>query len=117
MGKLTTHVLDTARGCPARGLSVSLFRLDGSERTLITQVETNDDGRAPGPLLEGETMIAGQYELVFQAGDYFDASGDALPQPKFLDEVPIRFGIAFPDENYHVPLLISPFSFSTYRGS
>lgn len=62
-------------------------------------------------------MIAGQYELVFQAGDYFDASGDALPQPKFLDEVPIRFGIAFPDENYHVPLLISPFSFSTYRGS
>ena len=117
MGKLTTHVLDTARGCPAKGLSVSLYRLEGETRTLISEVETNEDGRASGPLLEGDSMVVGTYELLFQAGGYFDGLGSQLPDPKFLDEVPIRFGIASKDENYHVPLLISPFGFSTYRGS
>ncbi len=117
MGKLTTHVLDTAKGCPARGLAIALYRLSEGGRTLVVETITNEDGRAPGPLLEGEAMIAGQYELVFRAGAYLDAQGFDLPEPKFLDEVPIRFGIAALDENYHVPLLISPFGYSTYRGS
>ncbi|MEM7429790.1 MAG: hydroxyisourate hydrolase [Pseudomonadota bacterium] len=117
MGKLTTHVLDTAAGTPARGLRLSLYRLENGKRSHICDAATNDDGRAPAPLLEGETMAAGLYELVFQAGDYLDAQGHDLPSPKFLDEVPIRFGIASADENYHVPLLLSPFGFSTYRGS
>lgn len=117
MGKLTTHVLDTAAGTPARGLRLALYRLEGDQRTLICETATNDDGRAPAPLLEGDSMAAGRYELVFQAGAYLDAQGHHLPDPKFLDEVPIRFGISAADENYHVPLLLAPFGFSTYRGS
>ena len=114
---LTTHVLDTAAGRPAQSLSISLYRIEGEQRTHLTDTQTNDDGRAPAPLLEGQSMIAGQYELVFAAGTYFDRQGIELPDPKFLDDVVIRFGIAAPEENYHVPLLISPFGFSTYRGS
>ncbi len=117
MGKLTTHVLDAAAGKPARGLRLSLYRRENGERIHICDTATNNDGRAPSPLMEGDGMAAGLYEIVFQAGEYLDAQGHDLPSPKFLDEVPIRFGIASVDENYHVPLLLSPFSFSTYRGS
>ncbi|RED53860.1 hydroxyisourate hydrolase [Aestuariispira insulae] len=116
MGRLTTHVLDTARGCPGQGIKIELFRLD-SGRELVTEAVTNDDGRCDAPILEGEAFTAGKYELVFHAGSYFDAQGYDLPEPKFLDEVSLRFGIAQAGEHYHVPLLLSPFSFSTYRGS
>jgi 5-hydroxyisourate hydrolase len=117
MGRLTTHVLDTATGKPAAGLRVELFRrgLDGTP--LIVEAVTNADGRCDAPLLEGATFRAGVYELHFHAGDYFDAIGTELPSPKFLDVVPLRFGIADEDAHYHVPLLLSPFGFSTYRGS
>ena len=117
MGKLTTHVLDTAAGTPARGLRLALYRFDGGDRTLVCETETNDDGRAPAPLLEGDSMATGLYEIVFGAGDYLDVQGYDLPEPKFLDEVPIRFGISSADAHYHVPLLLSPFGYSTYRGS
>ena len=117
MGKLTTHVLDTASGAPARGLRLELYRLNDGSRELICETETNDDGRAPAPLLDGESMAVGLYEIVFHAGEYLDEQGHTLPNPKFLDEVPIRFGISGADENYHVPLLLSPFGYSTYRGS
>jgi 5-hydroxyisourate hydrolase len=116
-GRLTTHVLDTALGVPARGLGVELFRVaeDGGRESL-TATRTNDDGRAPEPLLSGADFAHGVYELVFQAGAYLDGTGQSLPSPKFLDEVVIRFGIA-EDRHYHVPLLLSPFGYSTYRGS
>lgn len=116
MGRLTTHVLDTALGCPGKGIRIELFSVDQG-RDKLAEAVTNDDGRCDGPLLEGEAFKAGSYELVFHAGEYFDATGQELPSPKFLDEVVIRFGIAAPGEHYHVPLLISPFAFSTYRGS
>jgi 5-hydroxyisourate hydrolase len=115
MGALTTHVLDTSRGKPAAGVLVDLYRL-GDEAERLSSVLTNDDGRCPGPLLDGEQFRPGEYELVFHAGDYFRDSGDALPDPAFLDHVVIRFGIA-DNAHYHVPLLISPFGYSTYRGS
>lgn len=115
MGKLTTHVLDTAAGRPGQGITVELYRT-APRRELIKAVVTNDDGRCDAPLLAGDEFKTGEYELVFHAGDYFDRQGVALPDPKFLDQVVIRFGISS-DEHYHVPLLISPFSFSTYRGS
>jgi 5-hydroxyisourate hydrolase len=115
MGALTTHVLDTSRGEPAAGVLVDLYRL-GETAERIASVRTNDDGRCPGPLLEGEEFSMGEYELIFHAGDYFRNSGQHLPHPPFLDHVVIRFGIAA-DEHYHVPLLISPFGYSTYRGS
>jgi 5-hydroxyisourate hydrolase len=115
-GRLTTHVLDTATGKPAAGLSISLYRFDGDKRVLLKTVATNDDGRCDAPLLEGETFAAGEYELVFSAGDYLRGQGTALPSPAFLDIVPIRFGIA-EHSHYHVPLLISPYGYSTYRGS
>ena len=117
MGRLTTHVLDTAAGRPAAGLRLTLDRLEGATRQRLREAVTNADGRCDGPLLEGADMAAGVYELNFHAGAYFDAQGLDLPEPKFLDEVPIRFGIADPDGHYHVPLLISPFGCSTYRGS
>ena len=117
MGRLTTHVLDTATGRPAQGVRIELHRLAGGTREPLAEVVTNDDGRCDGPILEGDAFTIGVYELTFHAGAYFDATGLDLPAPKFLDTVPIRFGIAAPGQHYHVPLLISPFSFSTYRGS
>jgi 5-hydroxyisourate hydrolase len=118
MGRLTTHVLDTATGRPAHGLAVTLFALDGGGgRRLLKQVETNADGRIDGPLLEGAAFAAGTYELEFAVGDYFRAIGVTLAEPAFLDVVPLRFGVADPAAHYHVPLLVSPYSYSTYRGS
>lgn len=117
MGRLTTHVLDTATGAPAAGLKVELFRHGVDGRPLIAAATTNADGRCDAPLLEGAAFRAGVYELVFHAGDYFDAIGADLPSPKFLDVVPLRFGIADEDAHYHVPLLLSPYGYSTYRGS
>ena len=115
-GKLTTHVLDTARGEPARGLRVVLYRIEGGERTEIASGETNADGRLDAPLLEGEAFATGTYELEFHASDYLRASGLTLREPPFLDVVPIRFGMA-EATHYHVPLLLSPYGYSTYRGS
>jgi len=112
MGKLTTHVLDTGLGKPAAGLRIELYR-DGDR---LRDVRTNADGRVDGPLLEGADFQIGSYELVFHAGDYLAASGQPLPEPKFLDVIPLRFGIA-EDTHYHVPLLLSAFGYSTYRGS
>jgi 5-hydroxyisourate hydrolase len=118
MGRLTTHVLDTALGRPAAGIALALYRLaPGGAREKLGDFVTNADGRCDWPLLEGAAFVAGAYELVFAAGAYFDRSGLKLPDPKFLDEVTIRFGIASPEQHYHVPLLLSPFAYSTYRGS
>lgn len=116
MGRLTTHVLDTASGKPGAGIAVTVYRLDGGRRQ-VAQTVTNDDGRCGQPLLEGAALEVGQYEIVFAAGDYFRAHGHSLPQPPFVDEVVLRFGVAHADEHYHVPLLVSPWSYSTYRGS
>ncbi len=117
MGKLSTHVLDTANGKPGAGVRVALYSLAGGSRTLVKEDVTNADGRCGTPLLEGDAMRPGQYELVFGAGDYFAAQGVELPTPRFIDQVTIAFGIAHPDQNYHVPLVVSPWSYSTYRGS
>jgi 5-hydroxyisourate hydrolase len=113
MGRLTTHVLDTATGKPAAGLPIELW----SGPKLLKTVTTNSDGRVDGALLEGEDFKTGNYELRFRAGAYFKASGVKLDEPPFLDVIPIRFGIANASQHYHVPLLLSPFSYSTYRGS
>ena len=118
MGKLTTHVLDTAAGIPARGMKIELHRLDADAApALLATLQTNDDGRAAAPLLEGESLRAGRYALTFHTAPYFRARGADLPEPPFLDEVVIRFGIADAAMHYHVPLLVSPWSYSTYRGS
>lgn len=117
MARLSTHVLDTMHGRPAAGVQIALYRLDGETRSLLKQVVTNADGRTDAPLLTGDEYKAGQYELVFHIGDYFRGLGAALPQPAFLDIVPLRFGISEADGHYHVPLLASPWSYSTYRGS
>ena len=116
MGRLTTHVLDTALGRPAAGLPVSLRRA-GKHGAALASAVTNADGRVDRPLLQNEAMEAGIYELVFDAGTYFDRLGLSLSEPKFLDQVVIRFGIADPNADYHVPLLLSPHGYSTYRGS
>ncbi len=116
MGRLTTHVLDIAHGCPGAGISIELYGLENGRNRLARTV-TNADGRCDAPLLEGDRFAAGTYELVFHAGDYFAAKGVELPQPRFLDQVVVRFGIASAGEHYHVPLLLSPFAYSTYRGS
>lgn len=119
MGKLSTHVLDTAHGCPAAGLRVTLQRVadDGRAETLKT-VTLNADGRNDGgPLLDAQTMAVGRWRLLFEAGAYFRARGVALPEPPFVDVVQLDFGIADAGANYHVPLLVSPWSYSTYRGS
>ncbi|WP_118181388.1 hydroxyisourate hydrolase [Paraburkholderia phosphatilytica] len=117
MGKLTTHVLDTANGRPGAGIKVELFALVGDTRRALKTTTTNDDGRCNEPLLEGAALVAGEYELVFHAGDYFAAAGAKVPEPRFVDRVVLRFGIADASSHYHVPLLVSPWSYSTYRGS
>ncbi|HLT77104.1 MAG TPA: hydroxyisourate hydrolase [Ferrovibrio sp.] len=117
MGRLSTHVLDTMHGKPAEGIEIALYALDGGQRRLLKTVTTNSDGRTDAPLLAGEEYRPGQYELVFQVGAYFRGRGVALPQPAFLDSIPIRFAMADADGHYHVPLLVSPWSYSTYRGS
>lgn len=117
MGKLTTHVLDTANGCPAAGMAVRLYRLDAEGPKWLRSLQLNADGRADGPLLEGAALTAGRYRLVFEVAAYFRGRGQALPEPAFLDEVPLDFGIADEGSHYHVPLLASPWSYSTYRGS
>ena len=115
--RLTTHVLDTALGKPANGLSLSLYRLDGERRTLLVTTRTDRDGRCPEPLLAGAAFTPGQYEIVFAAGDYLRQRGcTELTEPAFLDVIPIRFGVA-EHGHYHVPLLLSPHGYTTYRGS
>ncbi len=116
-GRLTTHVLDTAHGRPAVGIHIELFRLERDRRARLSAHETNADGRCAAPLLEGADFTAGSYELVFHVAEYFRKAGVALPDPAFLDVVPLRFGIAEAGQHYHVPLLISPYGYSTYRGS
>ncbi|MYH68778.1 MAG: hydroxyisourate hydrolase [Gammaproteobacteria bacterium] len=117
MGVLTTHVLDTAHGMPAAGMAIELFSVDGDQRTLVKSTVTNRDGRCDAPLLEGMDFRAGVWELVFHTAGYFTEQGVELPDPPFLDRVTLRFGIAGAAEHYHVPLLVSPWSYSTYRGS
>lgn len=116
-GRLTTHVLDTATGRPAAGLRLELFRIEGGGRISLKTVTTNGDGRCDAPLLQGAELTTGQYELLFHVGDYLRAGGAELPDPLFLDLVPLRFGIADAAQHYHVPLLVSPYAYSTYRGS
>ena len=116
-GRLTTHVLDTASGRPGAGIAVTLYAVEGETRRLLVQTLTNEDGRCDAPLLTGPNFRPGIYELVFEIADYFRAQGVALPEPPFLDEVRIRFGVAAADQHYHVPLLVSPYAYSTYRGS
>ncbi len=115
-GYLTTHVLDTARGCPAKGLKIELFRITGEARELLDTLITNDDGRTDRQILPTERFEPGTYELVFHAGDYLTAIGTPPEDPRFLDIVPLRFGMS-EQSHYHVPLLLSPFGYSTYRGS
>lgn len=117
MGRLTTHVLDTVRGGPAAGMAVSLWRLDGDTPERLASITLNADGRCDAPLLQGETLQPGRYRLSFSVAAYFRAQGTALPEPPFLDEVPLDFGVADASAHYHVPLLASPWAYSTYRGS
>ncbi len=117
MGKLTSHVLDTAQGCPAASLKIDLYELAPDGRKFCETYETNEDGRVDGPLLEGVAFKAQVFELDFHVGDYFRASGVTLGDPAFLDVVPVRFGVTNADQHYHVPLLVSPYGYSTYRGS
>jgi 5-hydroxyisourate hydrolase len=117
MGRLTTHVLDTMNGCPAAGMAVALYRLDGAAATLVKAFALDADGRAGAPLLEGADLRAGRYRLVFDVAGYFRARGAALPEPPFIERVPVEFGIADAAAHYHVPLLATPWSYSTYRGS
>ncbi len=117
MGKLTTHVLDTMNGGPAAGMAVSLHRLEAGGAVLLKALRLNADGRADAPLLEGAALAAGRYRLVFGVAEYFRGRGADLPEPPFLDEVPLEFGIADAQAHYHVPLLCTPWSYSTYRGS
>jgi len=118
MGHLSTHVLDTMNGCPAAGMRVTLQRVDGSTATTLKTLTLNADGRNDGgPLLDATTMAAGRYRLLFEVAPYFRAKGVTLPEPAFIDTVPIDFGIADAQGHYHVPLLVSPWAYSTYRGS
>lgn len=115
-GYLTTHVLDTAHGTPAEGLKIELYRIDGARRDLLKTLVTNDDGRTDEQILPAEEFALGTYELVFHAGEYLTAIGTPAEDPRFLDIIPLRFGMA-DHSHYHVPLLLSPFGYSTYRGS
>ena len=118
MGRLTTHVLDTAQGLPGAGIRVELYAIGagGADRRLVTTARTNRDGRCDAPLLKGAAFRTGRWELVFHVGEYFAAAGLPAAEPPFLDQVTVRFGIAT-DAHYHVPLLVSPWSYTTYRGS
>lgn len=115
-GYLTTHVLDTARGCPAEGMRIDLYKIDGEARTHLKTLATNNDGRTDEQILPADQFETGTYELVFHAGAYLDAIGTPAEDPRFLDVIPLRFGMS-EASHYHVPLLLSPFSYSTYRGS
>jgi 5-hydroxyisourate hydrolase len=117
MAGLTTHVLDTMNGCPAAGMSVTLYRIEPQGLVELTRRQLGADGRAGGPLLTAAAMVPGRYRLVFEVAAYFKALGVKLPEPAFLDQVPIDFGIADAAAAYHVPLLASPWAYSTYRGS
>ncbi len=117
MGHLSTHVLDTAHGCPAAGMKVTLQRLDAAGPVTLQAFTLNHDGRANAALLDAGTMAAGRYRLLFEAAPYFRARGVVLPEPPFIDVVQLDFGIADATGHYHVPLLVSPWSYSTYRGS
>jgi 5-hydroxyisourate hydrolase len=116
VGQLTTHVLDTSAGLPAAGVRIELLALIGDRTTLLASVSTGKDGRCPAPLLAGAAFQAGRYSLTFYVAEYFRARGLILPVPAFLEDAVIHIGIAHPDEHYHVPLLISPWSYSVYRG-
>ncbi len=117
MGRLTTHVLDTAHGHPGRGMKVRLHKIGENGVSFLLETQTNQDGRCDSPLLEGDRMEKGSYRLEFHAGDYFREMGVTIPEPAFLDIVVLEFGVSDPDAHYHVPLLVSPFGYSTYRGS
>lgn len=118
MGHLSTHVLDTMNGCPAAGMGVTLQRVDGTTFETLKTLTLNQDGRNDGgPLLDASTMAVGHYRLLFEVGAYFRARGVTLPEPAFIDLVPLDFGIADAQGHYHVPLLVSPWTYSTYRGS
>ncbi|HEY6971399.1 MAG TPA: hydroxyisourate hydrolase [Candidatus Angelobacter sp.] len=117
MGRLSTHVLDTARGKPAAGMAIHLYSVDGDHRKLVKSAVTNADGRTDEALLLGSELRPGVYELVFSAGDYHRAHGEQQSSPAFLDEIVVRFGVSDSTGNYHVPLLLSPYGYSTYRGS
>jgi 5-hydroxyisourate hydrolase len=117
MAGLSTHVLDTARGRPAAGVKIALYRISGQSHRKVAETVTNSDGRTDAPLLAGDALKEGSYELVFHAGDYLRASGQAGDGTLFLDQIPIRFGVPDAAAHYHVPLLLSPFGYSTYRGS
>jgi 5-hydroxyisourate hydrolase len=114
---LSTHVLDTMNGCPAAGMQVSLYSTQGGEATLLQRHTLNHDGRTGAPLFDNASLKVGTYRLVFDVAGYFKARGVALPEPSFLDQVSLDFGVAHADQHYHVPLLVSPWSYSTYRGS
>jgi 5-hydroxyisourate hydrolase len=117
MGRLTTHVLDAAHGCPGSSIRIALYRVDGEQLQKVAEAVTNDDGRCDAPLLQGDDYVSGVYQLQFHAGDYYRTKGVKLPDQAFLDVVVLRFGIDAAQDHYHVPLLISPYSYSTYRGS
>ena len=114
---LSTHVLDTMHGCPAAGMAVSLFSTQGDEATLLQRLVLNHDGRTDAPLFDNASLRKGTYRLTFDVAAYFKARGVVLPEPNFLDRVSLDFGIANADQHYHVPLLVSPWSYATYRGS
>lgn len=114
---ITSHVLDVSSGRPADGVRIDLFRLEGGVAEMLRTGVTNTDGRLPGPILSGDDFTKGTYELLFHVGDYFRGKGVELPEPAFLDQVPIRFGVANSTMHYHVPLLIAPWGYNTYRGS
>ncbi|WP_375174715.1 hydroxyisourate hydrolase [Pseudooceanicola sp.] len=115
-GYLTTHVLDTARGCPAEGIEIQLYRIDGEARTHMTTLHTNSDGRTDEHILPASDFATGTYELIFNCGPYLERTSADADAPRFLDSIPIRFGMS-EQAHYHVPLLLSPYGYSTYRGS
>ncbi len=117
MAALTTHVLDTMHGCPAAGMALALYRVNHAGAVQLKSLQLNADGKANVPLLEGPEFVAGRYRLLFQVAAYFRGRGVVLPEPPFLDAVPVDFGIADTTAHYHVPLLVSPWSCATYRGS